>query len=137
MVDSRADSVTVYGSRMNHAAFGMQINRGDVSGTTLTSRFGLAGSDSTGSRPAGTATWRGLMVGTPATGSAKGNGLEGDAALACSMSSQSLNAAFTSIKNIDTLRSHATTSVRSAGVPVATRRTFNAGNTGNCIDGGF
>ena len=48
-----------------------------------------------------------------------------------------INASFTNIKNIDKNRSHTVTSIRFDNVPVFTDGTFEAGLTGNHIQGGF
>ena len=120
----------VYGSWMNHAEFGLYDNSG--SGV-----FGTALGDLTESRPTGTATWNGLMTGTPTAGPQRGDRLQGDAALTYRMGSGSLDASFTSIKNIDLLQSHSTTSIRFANVPVSASGTFSSGERGNRIEGGF
>ena len=125
------------GAWMEHGGFSVNTNRFTVDGLRVTLRYGVAGGDLTGSRPTGTATWRGLMVGTPATGADRGDRLQGDAALTYTLEAQTLGAAFTNIKNIDRLRAHPTSSVLFTGVPVAADGTFRAGATGNRIQGGF
>ena len=52
------------------------------------------------------------MTGTPATGTGRGDTLQGDATLTCAMSSEQIAAAFTNIQNIDRLRAHSTLAVR-------------------------
>ncbi len=125
------------GAWMQHSAFGVQMERGTVEGVRVDIRYGIAGGDLTGSQPSGSATWRGLMTGTPATGAGRGDRLQGDASLIYDMGSRMLDAAFTNIQNIDRLRAHSVSSVRFTGVPVNARGAFQAGLTGNRIEGGF
>ena len=136
------DNVEAYGTWMRHATFAVQSERGTIDGTSLSFRYALAGGDLTGSLPMATdvtATWRGVMVGTPGTGAAAGNVLQGDAALTYTIAGGRgmLDAAFTDIKDLDRLAVHTTETVRFNDVPVATNGTFEAGLTGNRIQGGF
>lgn len=48
-----------------------------------------------------------------------------------------IDASFTNIKNLDRNRDHSVTSIRFDDVPVLTDGTFQAGVTGNRIQGGF
>ena len=105
--------------------------------TTLTGRYGIAGGDLTGIQPDMTATWRGLMVGTPRDGALRRNVLQGDAALTYTLGSGALDAAFTDIWNLDTGAAHSTSTLRFDDVPVAHDGTYEAGLTGNRIQGGF
>ena len=100
-------------------------------------RYAAALGDLTGTRPTGTATWRGAMVGTPVGGDDRGDQLWGDALLTYRMATSSLDAAFTDIQNIDKLRAHSTASVSFSGVPVSAEGTFRQGETGNRIQGGL
>ena len=125
---------------MDHAGFAVQSETGsvDLSGQTIdfSYHYGIAGGDLTGSRPTGTsATWKGLMVGTPA--SALGNILQGDATLEYSVDSETLDAAFTDIKNVTNNSAYSTDSVRFDDVSVSTNGTYQTGSTGNRIQGGF
>ena len=85
------------------------------------------------------ATWRGLMVGTPRDGALRGNVLQGDAALICTLNGidGSLNAAFTDLRNLDSGAPHSTLALRFDNVPVAADGTYESGLTGNRIQGGF
>ena len=58
----------------------------------------------------GGATWLGLMVGTPISGSARGDRLQGTAALNYDLAVGVLDAAFSSIVNIDRRAAHSTPS---------------------------
>ena len=99
---------------------------------------GFAWGDLTGSRPTGSATWIGLMVGTPATGDNLGDRLQGDAALNYDMSAGGgLDVVFSSIKNIDRGTAHTTSTVLFADVPISSIGTFQAGFVGHRIQGGF
>ncbi len=125
------------GAWLEHSGFAVQTERFTFDGVRVDARYGMAGGDLTGSRPLGSATWQGLMVGTPTTGADRGDRLQGDATLTYDIGSASLDAAFTGIQNIDRLRAHAVSAVRFTGVPVDSGGRFRAGGTGNRIQGGF
>lgn len=133
-----------YGSWMRHSAFAVQSERQTVNiggrNYRISGRYGLSGGDLTGSLPTDTsAAWRGVMVGTPATGTSVGNVLQGDAALTYTFGEGRgmLDAAFTNIKDLDRLAAHSTETVRFDHVTVGNDGTFNSGLTGNRIQGGF
>ena len=128
---------TGFGAWMEHGSFAVQTERVRVQGVTVTARYALVGGDLTGTRPTGSATWTGLMVGTPATGNNRGDRLQGDAALNYDFNADSLDVAFSSIKNIDRGAAHSTETVMFQDVPVGSGGTFEAGLTGNRIQGGF
>ena len=125
------------GGWMEHSGFAAQTERLTFEGVRVDGRYGMAGGDLTGSRPSGSATWYGLMVGTPVAGEGRGDRLQGDASLTYNMASRMLGAAFTNIRNIDRLRAHSVPAVRFTDVSVDARGTFQAGATGNRIQGGF
>ena len=122
---------------MEHSGFAAHTEWFVVDGIRGDGRYGMAGGDLTGTRPLGTATWRGLMAGTPATGAGRDDRLQGDATLTYHTGSQRLNAAFTDIQNIDRLRAHSTSAVRFNDVSVDAGGRFQAGGTGDRIQGGF
>ena len=130
-----------FGAWMHHAAFAVQSEQATEtiggSSYSLSARYGIAGGDLTGNPPDITATWRGVMVGTPATGNLRGNVLQGDAVLTFSVGDSMLDVAFTGIKDLDRIADHATESVRFDDVPVRSDGTFGIGLTGNRIQGGF
>ena len=134
---TRDHELTAFGAWMDHSSFTVQIERLREAYVTVDGRYGLAGGDLTGMRPSGDATWLGLMVGTPATGSNRGDRLQGDAALNYDLASNSLDVAFSSIRNIDRLTAHATETVMFQDLRIGSRGTFEAGLTGNRIQGGF
>ena len=128
---------TAFGAWMHHSGFAVQTEKGTVQGETVSVRYGLAGGDLTGRPPSGSATWRGVMVGTPASGSSLGHRLVGDASLHYDLNAGDLDASFTNIKNIDRQAAHSTATVQFINIPVASDGTFRAGLSGNRIQGGF
>ena len=127
-------SFTAYGSWMDHSGFSVNAFTSHV---FVPFRHGMAGGDLTGERPAATATWTGLMVGTPATGPRRNNLLQGDAAVTYDFSG-SLDASFTNITDITRNRAHSMRTIRFDNVPVHSRGTFfHAGSDGSRIEGAF
>ena len=125
------------GAWMEHGSFTVQIERLRERDVIVDGRYGLAGGDLTGTRPTGDATWRGLMVGTPATGSNRGDRLVGDATLDYDLNTNSLDVAFRRITNVERGAAHSTRTVMFQNVRTGSRGTFEAGLTGNRIQGGF
>ena len=134
---NQGDVLTGFGAWMDHGSFAVQTERLRVQQVTLDSRYAMSGGDLTGTRPTGSTTWLGLMVGTPATGSNRGDLLQGDAALNYDLSFNSLDVAFSSIKNIDRGAAHSTEVVMFQNVLMGSGGTFQAGLSGNRIQGGF
>ena len=128
---------TAYGAWMKHGGFAVGTESFAVEDVRIDIRYGLAGGDLTGARPTGSATWLGLMVGTPATGNARGDRLQGIAALNYDMDAGGLDVGFSSIKNVDRGADHSTPVVRFNDLTIASDGTFQAGATGNRIQGGF
>ena len=126
-----------FGAWMSHSGFAVQGEEGSVEGIRFVARYGLAGGDLIGAAPTGSATWRGLMVGTPAIGANRGDWLLGDAVLTYRLTGRSLDASFTGIRNVDRNAAHSTATVSFTGVPVSSGGTYRAGITGNRIQGGF
>ena len=129
-----------FGSWMHHSTFQVESASAFVDGTTLQTLGGSTGGDLTGYSPSTSATWRGVMVGTPISGADRGNFLQGDAFLSYGSGASGfaeIDAAFTNIKNIDRNRDHSVASIRFDDVPAHTDGTFEAGITGNRIQGGF
>ena len=134
------DTARAYGSWMQHSAFQVQEGRAVGDEITLWVRDGQVAGDLTGHSPDISATWRGVMVGTPATGADRGDFLQGDAFLSYDFNTSGyaeVDAEFTNIKNIDRNRGHSVASIRFDDVPAYTDGTFEAGLTGNRIQGGF
>lgn len=138
---TRATDVEAYGAWMEHVGFTVQTQSASttIEGRKLDIgfRYGLAGGDLTGARPTGNATWQGLMVGTPGTGSRAGNVLQGDATLEYSLDDKMIDATFTGIKDLTRNAAHSTERVRFTNVPVGEKGTFGSGAPGNRIDGAF
>ena len=92
---------------------------------------------------AGSATWIGLMAGTPVAGDGRGERLVGDAALTYDLpsggdgSGASLDVAFGGITNIDRGTAHAVETVIFSDLAVGPDGTFARGQTGARIRGGF
>ena len=141
MRESRNAESESYGAWMQHAFFAVASGQTTIEGGyRLAGWFGGAVGDLTGVQPAMTATWRGLMVGTPSRGALRGNTLQGDASLIYTLSGTgggALDAAFTDIKDLDRNAAHSTSTLRFDDVPVAGDGTYEAGLTGNRIQGGF
>ena len=129
-----------YGAWMNHAAFAVEAlrQRLEVEGRPYVTMVtaGTAG-DLTRSRPTGSATWRGLMVGSPSSGPTIGNPLQGDALLTYRLATASLDADFTNIVDLSRGRAHTVQNIRFANVSVTAQGTFLDGHVGNYIWGGF
>ena len=139
-------TTTTYGAWMEHSAFGVQTVGADVAdeGLFITARYAVAGGDRNVTIPAGSATWRGVMVGTPATGADRGDLLQGDATLRydevycpnCDVV-PGLDATFDNIKNIDKLRAHSVETVSFTGIPFYAQGTFWTGDEHDFIWGNF
>ena len=137
-----ASSFRGWGGWMEHSAFevetGTTVEDIDGANTRISFRYGMAGGDLTGSAPTGSATWRGVMIGTPATGDRKDNRLVGDAALTFDLTATTLDAVFTSIVDMDRAGApHSVASVQFSDVPVSGSGEYSAGSTGDRISGGF
>ena len=130
-----------YGSWMSHTAFAVETFDVEIElengfDLVLNVRAALVGGEQTGGRPDGTATWRGIMVGTTHAGPVRGDILQGDAALVFTAADGgSLQAAFTDIVNLDRRQPHATPSVSFTDVPMHGDGTFRKGELGNRIHG--
>ena len=133
----RNSEFTAFGAWLNYSGFAIQSETDSIDGIRVIGRYGLAGGDLRGVAPTGSATWRGLMTGTPATGGNRGDRLHGDAMLTYRLNSRSLDASFTGIRNVDRNAAHSTATVSFTGIPVSSRGTYRAGITGNRIQGGF
>ena len=131
------DDLTSFGAWMEHSVFGVQTERAMEQGVSVSALSALSAGDLTGSRPAGSATWRGFMVGTPVTGDYRGDRLQGGAALNYDLSANALDVAFSGIKNTDTGAAHTTETVMFQDVSIAPAGTFESGLEGNQIQGGF
>ena len=125
------------GAWMHHSGFQVSEGSGTYEDIRITARYGIAGGDLTETRPTGSATWRGIMVGMTASGAGRGERLQGDASLIYDLAASDLDISFSGIQNLDRRRAHSISSVRFDDVPVASGGTFEAGLTGNRVQGGF
>lgn len=99
------------GAWMDHSGFAVQMEAFAIEDVDVDARYSIAGGDLTGTAPNGSATLPGLMVGAPVTGSARRDRLAGTAAFNYDVSLGTLDAGFSSIKNIDRGRPHSTETV--------------------------
>ena len=107
--------------------------------------YGIAAGDASAIRAipddvpalAGSATWLGLMVGTPVAGDDRGDRLVGAAALNYDLSAGGLDAAFSGIRNIDRGTAHTVETMIFPDLAVARDGTFGTGQSGARIQGGF
>ena len=128
----------IYGAWMEHGSFAVETGGDDtVEDVTIRGRVAQASGDLTGTRPSTNATWRGVMVGTPARGNRRDNILQGDAELTYTASNSEIDAQFTNIVNLDREAPHSVREVRFDDIPVANDGTYGAGSAGNLISGGF
>ena len=139
VIATRQDTFTAWSAWLDHGGFTVESYTGTdpLTGTASNVRIAAGGGDLTGSVPIGSATWQGVMTGTPTIGDTKGEGLIGAATLSFDVQELALDAAFTNIVNIDRLAPHSVSSVRFSDVPVSHDGTFAQGSVGNLISGGF
>ncbi|MYI69486.1 MAG: hypothetical protein F4103_12335 [Boseongicola sp. SB0673_bin_14] len=132
-----------YGAWMDHGAFMLaetSVTETGDDGTpagAFEQRLAWAWGALTGSAPPSSATWRGVMVGTPQQGSRRGHVLQGDATLVYNLESRTVDAGFTGIVDLDREAAHTVAAVRFDGIDVASNGTFEFGTFGNLLRGGF
>ena len=140
LVESRGmagDPYREYGAWMEHGAFSVRTGMRSSDAPVATLRGALVGGEIAGSRPLASATWRGVMVGTPARGDSRDDILQGDATLTYDLGSQMLDADFTGILNLDRNAAHTVGTVSFDNVPVEDNGTFGFGNVDDQIRGAF
>ncbi|MDE0523451.1 MAG: hypothetical protein OXH79_15985 [Boseongicola sp.] len=128
---------TAFGAWMEHGSFGLFNDRFAVEGIESTYLYALALGDLTDRPLGGSATWLGIMVGTPVAGDDEGDRLVGTAALNYDLAAGGLDAAFSGIKNIDRGRAHSVEAVIFSNLEVGPDGTFKRGQSGAHIQGGF
>lgn len=131
-----------YGAWMDHGAFSLiEVSETgteeDGTPESFETRIARGWGSLSGSPPSASATWRGVMVGTPAQGSRRGHILQGDATLTYNLGSRTVDAGFTDIVDLDREAAHTVGAVRFDRVPVASDGTFDFGTAGNLLRGGF
>ncbi len=125
------------GAWMEHGSFALNNLRAvdeEVRGDTL---YAVALGDLTDGPLTGSATWLGVMVGTPIAGDARGDRLVGTAALNYDMAAGALDAGFSGIRNIDRGMAHGVEAVIFSDLAVGPDGTFARGQSGARIQGGF
>ena len=125
------------GAWLEHGSFAILNERQTSEEGTVDVWYGIAVGELTGTPPAGSATWLGIMVGTPVDGDAHGERLVGTAALNYDMAVGGLDAAFSGIKNIDRGTAHDVETVIFSNLAVGPDGTFATGESGTRIQGGF
>ncbi len=130
------DAVSL-GAWMEHGSFSLNSVRAvseEVESETLRA---TALGDLTDRPLTGSASWLGIMVGTPTVGEGRGDRLVGTAALNYDMATGGLDAGFSGIRNIDRGRTHGVETLFFTNLAVAPDGTFSSGQSGTRIQGGF
>ena len=125
------------GAWMEHGAFmlnGLRVVDEDSQSNAL---HALALGDLTDRPLTGSASWLGIMVGTPIGGDDRGDRLVGTAALNYDMTAGVLDAGFSGIINIDRGTAHSVEAVIFSDLEVGADGTFSRGQSGARIQGGF
>ena len=129
--------VTSLGAWMEHGSFALNRVRAAGEEFESDSLHAMALGDLTDSPLTGSASWLGIMVGTPIAGDDRGDRLVGTAALNYDMSAGVLDAGFSGIKNIDRGTEHSVETVIFTDLEVGPDGTFARGQSGARIQGGF
>ena len=129
--------LTSLGAWMEHGSFalnGLRAVGEEIESNTL---HAVALGDLTDRALTGSATWLGIMVGTPISGDYRGDRLVGTAALNYDMTAGALDAGFSGITNIDRGTAHSVETVIFSDLAVEPDGTFARGQSGSRIQGGF
>ena len=128
---------TSLGAWMEHGSFALKRLHAvgeEVASDTL---HAVALGDLTDRPLTGSASWLGIMVGTPVSGEDRGDRLVGTAALNYDMNAGALDAGFSGITNIDRGTAHGVEAVIFSDLTVGPDGTFARGQSGARIQGGF
>ena len=125
------------GAWMEHSSFAILNERQTGEEGTVDVWYGIGVGDLTDRPLTGSATWLGIMVGTPIAGDDRGDRLVGTAALNYDMAAGGLDAGFSGIKNIDRGTAHSVETVIFSDLAVEPDGTFARGQSGARIQGGF
>ena len=125
------------GAWMEHSSFAILNERQTGEEDTVDVWYGIGVGDLTDRPLTGSATWLGIMVGTPIAGDDRGDRLVGTAALNYDMAAGGLDVAFGGIKNIDRGTAHSVETVIFSDLAVEPDGTFARGQSGTRIQGGF
>ena len=129
--------VTSLGAWMEHGSFSLNTQRVIREDAEIDLVYTLVLGDLTDRPLTGSATWLGIMVGTPTAGDDEGDRLVGTAALNYDIAAGGLDAAFSGIKNIDRGTAHDVEAVVFSDLEVGSDGTFARGQSGARIQGGF
>ena len=126
-----------FGAWMEHGSFGLFNDR--LMGEEIESVYSYAlALGSLTNRPlTGSATWLGIMVGTPTAGDTQGDRLVGTAALNYDMNTGGLDVGFSGIRNINRGTAHGVGAVIFSDLAVGPDGTFARGESGARIQGAF
>ena len=130
--DNEQFIITMWGAWMDHSGFAARAEYFEDEGESGKFRYAEAVGDLTGSAPPGTATWKGLMVATGATGPVR---VFGDATLQYELGG-TLDATFSGLADMDGGAFH-TAVIEFHDLHVDGKGTFKRGQPGNQIHGGF
>ena len=125
------------GAWLGYSTFAILNERQTGEEGTVDVWYGIGVGDLTDRPLTGSATWLGIMVGTPIAGDDRGDRLVGTAALNYDMSGGGLDAGFSGIKNIDRGTAHSVETVIFSDLAVGSDGTFARGQSGRRIQGGF
>ena len=129
--------VTSLGTWTEHSSFALNSLRAVGEGVESDTLHAVALGDLTDRPLTGSATWLGIIVGTPIAGDDRGDRLVGTAALNYDMAVGGLDAGFSGIKNLDRGTAHTTETVIFSDLAVGPDGTFSSGQSGTRIQGGF
>ena len=129
--------VTSLGAWMEHGSFALNHLRAVGEEFESDTLHAVALGDLTDRPLTGSATWLGIMVGTPVAGDGRGDRLVGTAALNYDMADGGLDAGFSGIRNIDRGTEHGVVAVIFSDLAVGPDGTFARGQSGGRIQGGF
>ena len=129
--------MTSLGAWMEHGSFALNGLHAVGEEIESNSLHAVALGALTGRPLTGSASWLGIMVGTPAVGDDRGDRLVGTAALNYDMAAGRLDAGFSGIRNIDRGRAHSVETVVFLDLAVGPGGTFARGQSGARIQGGF
>ena len=136
-VHNMGRDVTSLGAWMEHGWFALNTQRSVHEDAEIDTVYTIVLGDLTDRPLTGSATWLGIMVGTPTAGEDEGDRLVGTAALNYDMAAGGLDAAFSGIKNIDRGTAHDVEAVVFSDLEVGSDGTFARGQSGARIQGGF
>ncbi|MYK30234.1 MAG: transferrin-binding protein-like solute binding protein [Boseongicola sp. SB0670_bin_30] len=128
---------TSFGAWMEHGAFLLRTDQLIGEEIEFNSVYAIALGDLTGQPLSGSATWLGIMIGTPIVGDGKGDRLVGTAALNYDMTVGGLDAAFSSIWNVDRGSAYPVEALIFSNIAVGPDGTFATGQSGTRIQGSF